>query len=69
MKAEANLEDLKLLDAKAAAELLGVSASTLAVWRCVKRYPLPFVKVGSGVKYRLSDLRRFIESRTVRLGA
>ena len=54
-----------LLDEKSAAEILGVSPGTLSVWRCVRRYPLPFVKVGKSVRYRMADLEHFIESRTV----
>lgn len=48
-----------------AAELLRVSAQTLAVWACTKRYNLPFVKIGRRVMYRLSDLHAFIERNVV----
>lgn len=54
-----------LLSRLEAAEYLGVSANTLAVWACTNRYGLPLVKVGRLVKYRLDDLNGFIESRTV----
>lgn len=54
-----------LLSAKQAAEYLGVTVSTLEVWRCTKRYPIPFIKVGHLVKYRQSALDAFLESRTV----
>jgi excisionase family DNA binding protein len=54
-----------LFPPKQAAEYLGVSVGTLEVWRCTKRYPLPFIKVGRLVKYRKSDLDAFLESRTV----
>jgi hypothetical protein len=50
---------------KEAAEILGVTPGTLSVWRCTRRYPLPYVKVGRAVRYRVADLERFIESRTV----
>ncbi len=49
-----------------AAEYLGVKPNTLAVWRTTGRYSLPYVKVGRLVRYRKSDLDRFIASRTVR---
>ena len=42
-----------------------MKAQTLAVWATTKRYDLPMVKVGSLVRYRLVDLKRFIQSRTV----
>ena len=48
-----------------AAATLGVTAATLAIWRCTRRYPLPYVKVGRSVKYRAADLEEFIRSRTV----
>lgn len=48
-----------------AAKILGVSVDTLAVWRCTKRYPLPYIKMGRKVFYRVADLEKFIESRTV----
>lgn len=47
-----------------AAQHLGVSPKTLSVWRCTKRYPLPYVKIGSRVRYRQSALDAFIASRT-----
>jgi len=55
-----------LLTPRQAAQTLGVSAGTLAVWRCTRRYPaLRYVKVGSKVRYRQSDIERFLTSRTV----
>jgi len=54
-----------LLNRKQAAEYLGVTAATLAVWACTKRYNLPFVKIGRLVKYRLADLKTFINERSV----
>ncbi|GAA5191341.1 helix-turn-helix domain-containing protein [Ferrimonas gelatinilytica] len=52
-----------LLNPTKVAELLGVTIGTLAVWRCTGRYPLPFVKVGRRVMYRLTDVEAFIEGR------
>lgn len=53
----------ELLTPDDVAELLGVTIHTLAVWRCEKRYNLPYVKVGRLVRYRRSDLITFVESR------
>jgi excisionase family DNA binding protein len=53
-----------LLSPAEAAELLGVKTQTLAVWRCSGRHGLPFIKVGNFVKYRRSDLERWLEERT-----
>ena len=54
-----------LVDEKRAAEILGITPGTLCVWRCTKRYDLRFVRIGRAIRYRLADLDRFIESRTV----
>lgn len=53
-----------LVTAEQAAEALGVSPSTLGVWRTTGRYNLAYVKVGSRVRYRRDDLLAFIERRT-----
>jgi excisionase family DNA binding protein len=53
-----------LLSPAEAAELLGLSEGTLAVWRSTGRYGLPFVKCGRRAKYRLEDLLTFIARRT-----
>jgi len=50
-----------LLDRKGAAKFLGVKEHTLAVWSMSNKYHLPYVKVGRLVKYRMSDLRDFLE--------
>jgi helix-turn-helix protein len=56
----------RLLDTKEAAAFLGTAEQTLVVWRCTKRYPLPYVKVGGAVRYDPQDLADFLESRRVR---
>lgn len=54
-----------LVTREQAAEYLGVTPRTLAVWACTKRYNLPFVKIGRLVKYRRSELDAFIARRTM----
>lgn len=54
-----------LLTRKEAAEYLGVTPQTLAIWACVKRYNLPYIKIGRLVKYRRSDLENFINQQTI----
>ena len=54
-----------LLNESQAANMLGVVPGTLQVWRSTKRYSLPYVKVGRLVRYRMSAVQAFIESRTV----
>ncbi len=58
-----------LLDQNEAAQLLHVTPGTLSVWRSTGRYSIPIVKVGRSVRYRLSDLNSWIDSRTQTNGA
>lgn len=60
-----NLNPDRLLNRKKAAEYLGVSEMTLAIWKSTNRYQVPCVKVGRLAKYRYSDLLKFVERRTV----
>ncbi|WP_085440393.1 helix-turn-helix domain-containing protein [Magnetofaba australis] len=55
----------ELITPREAAKILGVEPTTLGNWRHTKRYPLPYVKVGKKVMYRLTDVEEFIESRYV----
>ncbi|SFH52584.1 DNA binding domain-containing protein, excisionase family [Palleronia marisminoris] len=48
-----------LLTPQEVANRLGVSITTLSTWRCTKRYPLAYVKVGRLVRYRLGDVEAF----------
>ncbi|MCB0832176.1 MAG: helix-turn-helix domain-containing protein [Bacteroidetes bacterium] len=60
-KARRDYSPSDLLSRQEAAEYLGVAEQTLAVWKCTGRYDLPYVKIGKLVKYRKTDLDRFIE--------
>jgi excisionase family DNA binding protein len=57
----------RLLTPSEAAELLGVRPQTLAMWRCTGRHSLPFVKVGTAVRYRESDIEKWLQERTATL--
>jgi hypothetical protein len=54
-----------LLEPLEVSKILGVTVKSLAVWRCTKRYDLPYIKVGKSVKYRPEDIQAFIDSRKV----
>jgi len=54
-----------LLRPSPAAVVLHSTAGTLAVWRSTKRYPLNYVRLGSKIFYRLSDVQEFIARSTV----
>ncbi|MFN8290185.1 MAG: helix-turn-helix domain-containing protein [Chitinophagaceae bacterium] len=55
----------ELLDRPAAAKYLGgnkpLNPGTLAVWDCTKRHDLKPVKVGRSVRYKKSELDKFLE--------
>lgn len=55
----------ELLDNRAAAAFLGISPNTLHVWRCEKRFPIPYIKIGAKVCYRREVLEDFLKSREV----
>lgn len=55
----------KLLTTAQAAEYLGTTEKTLHTWRCRKRYAIPYVRVGSNVRYKLADLDRWIDKQSV----
>jgi len=57
--------ETELLTRRQAAEYLGISEQTLAIWKCQNRYSLPVIKVGRLAKYKRSDLDRFLSKRTV----
>lgn len=54
-----------LLTSEQAAAAIGVTASTLAVWRCTRRYPLAYIKAGRLIRYREIDVASFLNSRRV----
>jgi len=54
--------NINLLKPNDAANILGVTIGTLAVWRATGRYPLLFIKIGKNVMYRSGDIDAFIAS-------
>lgn len=55
----------ELFDNDTAAAYIGAAPTTLPVWRCTKRVPLPYIKVGRKVLYRKRDLDAFLEQNLV----
>lgn len=43
-----------------------IDTGTLANWRSTNKYDLKFVRIGSNIRYRLSDLLAFIEKRLMK---
>jgi excisionase family DNA binding protein len=60
-----NIYHNRLITAGEAADVLGLKESTLAQfrWRGDKR--LPWVKLGTSIRYKLSDVEDFIERSTI----
>lgn len=58
-----------LMTPQEVANRLGVSTTTLSTWRCTKRYPLPYVKVGRLVRYRVADIDAFEIARLQEVAA
>jgi excisionase family DNA binding protein len=59
-----------LLTTAEAADYLGITTGTLEQWRSAGRHNVPFIRLGSRtVRYRVSDLEKWLESRLVGAGA
>ncbi len=56
--------DTQLLTTDQLAAELGVHPMTLAAWRMVDGQGPPFVKVGSAVRYRRSDVEAWLDAQT-----
>lgn len=54
---------LGLMTPNQVAAALALSNKTLAAWRSSGRNPLPFLRLGSRVRYRSEDVLAWLESR------
>ena len=59
-----SLNPADLLTPEQAAQALGLSVKTLAVWRSTGRHALPFIRCGGRVRYRRSDVDAWLESQS-----
>ncbi|POA89215.1 DNA-binding protein [Pseudomonas sp. FW305-E2] len=57
------MTQVELMTPDQAANLLGVSPRTLAAWRCTGRYSVPYIKVGSKVRYPRKQLNEWLSNR------
>jgi excisionase family DNA binding protein len=55
--------DFDFLTLEEVAARIGVLPDTLNRWRCNGNYDLPFIKIGTLVKYRRSDVLAWLEKR------
>ncbi|MCX5747514.1 MAG: helix-turn-helix domain-containing protein [Proteobacteria bacterium] len=59
-----NVDDDPILDTRGAAEHLKLSTVTLHQWRLVGKGPA-FYRFGRQIRYRLRDIRSYMEARRV----
>lgn len=57
--------DNKLLTERETAAYLAIGMASLANWRSTGKVNIPCVRLGRAVRYRVSDLERFIAAQTV----
>ncbi len=53
----------ELLTRKQAARYINFSPATLAAWASTERHKISFIKIGKSVRYRLSDLDKFLDDQ------
>ncbi len=58
------LQQEELLTPGQVSKRLGITPETLQAWRTHGRYNLPYIKAGRLVRYRSSDIERFLVGRT-----
>lgn len=53
-----------LLSPRQTADILGVRVQTLALWRHTGKHGLPFLKVGTSVRYSRTAIEEWLRGRT-----
>ena len=51
-----------LLDKRELAAVLGLSPGAVSVMLCRQKFPIEPIRIGARLRWRLSDVRQFIES-------
>lgn len=57
--------DKVLLTTSEVADITGNTVSTIATWRCTRKVNIPYIKIGKTVRYRLSDVMKFLDEMTL----
>lgn len=57
-----NIRPEALLTPELVAQWLEIEVSTLAAWRTQQDHPLPYIKVGSRVRYVRSEVQLYLDS-------
>ena len=58
-------ENTDEVDLVMTAQIIGVKVNTLSSWCCTKKEIIPFCKIGSKIRYKISDLIAWKESKRV----
>ena len=61
---EMNLNN-RLMDQKTAAAYLGTTVGSLNVWRATGKHKIPYVRLGSCIRYKKEDLDAWIDAHTL----
>ena len=64
-QAALNFNDDVLATPAEAAQLIKIAESTLQKWRSTGENNLPYVKIGRSARYRVSDLKAYVERHVV----
>ncbi|NJL26798.1 MAG: helix-turn-helix domain-containing protein [Thermoanaerobaculia bacterium] len=63
-----SLPDAALVDTRAAAKILGLSAATLQTWRCLGRGPA-YRRLDRAIRYSVGVLRAWADRNTITPGS
>ena len=63
-----SLNDDLIVTTEEAALILKIPASSLVKFRSTGQWNIPFLKLGHAVRYRTSDLRKWVEAHVVQDG-
>ncbi len=57
-------EQLVLMTEEQTSDATGINVKTLRKWRCLNIH-FQYVKIGRSVRYRLTDIREYIDKMTI----
>ena len=61
-KAPLSLNDDLIVNTQEAAQLIRTPERSLIKWRSTGEHNIPFIKIGRNVRYRTTDLRKWIDA-------
>jgi DNA binding domain, excisionase family len=64
--AGSSVDNASLLNAQEAAKFLNIKVDTLYDWVQLRRCNIPYIKIGKFLRFRKSDLDKWLEAYTVR---